>query len=103
MVVVPAGDYMMGSPSSEESRDDDEGPRHRVTISKPFAVGKYEVTRGEFKEFVLDTGIRVGEVVIILRVKGGRNWMRIPGAIRDSHRERMTPLFVSTGKTQRRM
>ena len=56
MVVVPAGDYMMGSPSSKEDRDDDESPRHRVTISKPFAVGKYEVTRGEFKEFVSDTG-----------------------------------------------
>ena len=56
MVVVPAGDYMMGSPSSEESRDDEESPRHRVTISKPFAVGKYEVTRGEFREFVSDTG-----------------------------------------------
>ena len=56
MVVVPAGDYMMGSPSSEEYRSDDESPRHRVTISKPFAVGKYEVTRGEFREFVSDTG-----------------------------------------------
>ena len=40
MVVVPAGDYMMGSPSSEKSRDDGEGPRHRVTITKPFAVGE---------------------------------------------------------------
>ena len=56
MVVVPAGDFMMGSPSSEEDRMDNEGPRHRVTISKPFAVGKYEVTRGEFREFVSDTG-----------------------------------------------
>ena len=56
MVVVPAGDYMMGSPSSEKDQRDDESPRHRVTISKPFAVGKYEVTRGEFREFVSDTG-----------------------------------------------
>ena len=58
MVVVPAGDYIMGSPSSEESsrRIDGEGPRHLVTISEPFAVGKYEVKRGEFREFVSDTG-----------------------------------------------
>ena len=56
MVVVPAGDYRMGSLSNEEGRRDDESPRHRVTISKPFAVGKYEVTRGEFKDFVSDTG-----------------------------------------------
>ena len=56
MVVVPAGDYTMGSPSSEKDQRDDESPRHRVTISKSFAVGKYEVTRDEFKEFVSNTG-----------------------------------------------
>ena len=48
MVVVPAGSFMMGSSSHEEGRDDDEGPVHRVTIPAPFAVGRYEVTRGEF-------------------------------------------------------
>ena len=55
MVVVPAGSFTMGSPPDEEDRDDDEGPQHRVTISKPFAVGKYEVTRGEFAKFVAET------------------------------------------------
>ena len=44
MVVVPAGSFTMGSPSSETKRDSSEGPRHRVTIAAPFAVGKYEVT-----------------------------------------------------------
>ncbi len=48
MVVVPPGDFMMGSPSSEEDRSDDEGPRHRVTIGSPFAVGVYEVTFSEW-------------------------------------------------------
>ena len=48
MVVVPAGSYLMGSPSSERRRDDDEGPQHRVTIGEPFAVGKYEVTFDEW-------------------------------------------------------
>jgi formylglycine-generating enzyme required for sulfatase activity len=49
MVVVPAGSFMMGSPSSEPGRERDEGPQHRVSISKPFAVGKYEVTQAEWK------------------------------------------------------
>ncbi len=49
MVVLPAGAFMMGSPASEEGRDDNEGPQHRVTIAKPFAVGKYEVTFAEWE------------------------------------------------------
>ena len=61
MVVVPAGSYMMGSPASEEGRDDDEGPVHRVTIGQPFAVGVYEVTRGEFGRFVEETGYSTGD------------------------------------------
>ena len=55
MVVVPAGSYMMGSPSGEEGRLDSEGPRHRVTIAEPFAVGVHEVTRGEFARFAAAT------------------------------------------------
>ena len=56
MVVVPAGSYEMGSPASEVGRFENEGPVHRVTISQPFAVGVYEVTREEFRRFVDDTG-----------------------------------------------
>ena len=48
MVVVSAGSFTMGSHASEEGRDDDEGPQHRVRIPRPFAVGKYEVTFGEW-------------------------------------------------------
>ena len=48
LVVVPAGSFMMGSPSSEEGRYDDEGPQHRVTIPSPLAVGVYEVTFTEW-------------------------------------------------------
>jgi uncharacterized caspase-like protein len=44
MVVVPAGEFTMGSPVSEESRAIDEGPQHNVRIPKPLAVGKFEVT-----------------------------------------------------------
>ena len=44
MVVVPEGAYLMGSPPDEPGRWNDEGPRHRVTIARPFAAGRYEVT-----------------------------------------------------------
>ena len=55
MVVVPAGSYLMGSPSSEVGRDDDEGPVHRVTIGYSLAVGVYEVTFDEW-----DACVRAG-------------------------------------------
>ena len=60
MVVVPAGSFLMGSPSGEKGRYDNEGPQHRVEISKPFAVGVYEVMRGEFGRFVRATGHSIG-------------------------------------------
>ena len=60
MVVVPAGSYEMGSPSYEGGRQDDEGPVHRVTIDRPFAVGVHEVTRGEWSRFESRTGYAPG-------------------------------------------
>lgn len=48
MVVIPAGNFQMGSPANEEGRWDDEGPVHRVTIPRAFAVGVFEVSEGEF-------------------------------------------------------
>ena len=56
MVVVPSGSFMMGSPDNEEGRYDDEGPRHRVTIPAPFAVGRFEVTFSEWDACVSDGG-----------------------------------------------
>ena len=44
MVVVPAGEFMMGSPATEEGHYATEGPQHSVTIAKPFAVSKFDVT-----------------------------------------------------------
>ena len=60
LVVVPAGSFMMGSPSSEDGRFENEGPQRRVTIPSPLAVGVYEVTRGEFGRFVSATGHATG-------------------------------------------
>ena len=56
LVVVSEGTYMMGSPSSEAGRDSDEGPVHRVTFERPFAVGVYEVTFGEWDACVSGGG-----------------------------------------------
>jgi formylglycine-generating enzyme required for sulfatase activity len=44
MVAIPAGTFIMGSPRGEPHRGSDEGPRRRVTIARPFAIGQFEVT-----------------------------------------------------------
>jgi formylglycine-generating enzyme required for sulfatase activity len=41
---VPAGEFMMGSLPNEKGRFTNEEPQHRVTIARPFAVSKFEVT-----------------------------------------------------------
>jgi formylglycine-generating enzyme required for sulfatase activity len=48
MVVVPAGEFMMGSPPEEKGRYDDESPRRKVTIARPFAMARYEATFDEW-------------------------------------------------------
>ena len=54
--LIPAGKYLMGSPPAERGRLVNEGPLHQVHISKPFYLGTYEVSVGEFKRFVESTG-----------------------------------------------
>jgi formylglycine-generating enzyme required for sulfatase activity len=44
MVVIPAGEFLMGSPATEQGRDSNEGPQHKVVIAKRFAVSKFDVT-----------------------------------------------------------
>jgi formylglycine-generating enzyme required for sulfatase activity len=62
MVVVPAGSFMMGSPESEPEREGwkrgTESPHHKVSIARPFAVGRHSVTRGQFAAFVNNTGYK---------------------------------------------
>ena len=75
MVLIPAGEFMMGSGGSaeemaaffDETYDTDsvsadyfrdEYPQHRVQITRPFYLGTYHVTRGQFRQFVADTGYK---------------------------------------------
>ena len=64
MVVVPAGDFVMGSPESEIGRDKNESPQHQVTIAKPFAVSKFEVTIGQWDACVNAGACRRIEVIL---------------------------------------
>ena len=48
MVLVPAGKFKMGSPASEKRRDTEE-TQHEVTLTKPFYLGKYEITQEQYE------------------------------------------------------
>ncbi len=48
MVVIPTGSFAMGSPANEFDRTAGEGPQHRVTIPRSFALSKTEVTFDEW-------------------------------------------------------
>jgi formylglycine-generating enzyme required for sulfatase activity len=50
LAAIPAGDFLMGSPTAEAGRDDDEGPQRRVVLDS-FWVGVCEVTYDEFVLF----------------------------------------------------
>jgi formylglycine-generating enzyme required for sulfatase activity len=65
MIVVPPGRFLMGASAGEEEREQVPQPYRtrsqpitEITIARPFAIGRYPVTRGEFAIFVAATGHR---------------------------------------------
>src|SRR3984885_14067303 len=70
MVVLPAGSFTMGSSAEEKSwaashggsmyAVADEAPQHPVSLPS-FALGKYDVTRGEYAAFARETGYSAGD------------------------------------------
>ena len=60
MVVVPGGEFLMGSDRRDDESYDDERPRHRVTLDR-FALGVHEVTRDEYAGFVAATSRGSGD------------------------------------------
>lgn len=50
--LIPAGEFDMGSPSSEKDRRNNEGPVHHVNITNAFYIGKYTVTQKQWHEIM---------------------------------------------------
>ena len=55
---ITPGSFLMGSPPDEEGRNDAEGPQHRVTLARGFALGIHEVTVEQFARFVGEARFR---------------------------------------------
>jgi len=56
MIRIPAGRFTMGSPATEKDRGGDE-VQHEVNLTE-FYISKYEVTVGQFKEFIDASGYK---------------------------------------------
>jgi formylglycine-generating enzyme required for sulfatase activity/serine/threonine protein kinase len=69
-ILVPPGKFRMGSAQNEKWRGADE-IQHEASITRPFYLGKYSVTRGQFRRFVEDTGYSTEAES---GVKGARGW-----------------------------
>jgi formylglycine-generating enzyme required for sulfatase activity len=48
MVLIPPGEFLMGSPPDEPERQENEGPQHLVTFDQPFFMGQYLVTQPQW-------------------------------------------------------
>jgi formylglycine-generating enzyme required for sulfatase activity len=74
LVTIKPGTFTMGSTEApKESWQLDERPEHKVTITKGYSLGKYDVTRGQFSAFVNATGYKTDAE------KEGKSWGRRDG------------------------
>lgn len=77
VVVVPAGTFLLGTSADARERDPDRGesPPLPVTISRAFAIGRFEVTVAEFRAFATATRYTPpGDC----RIASGGAWVRLP-------------------------
>jgi len=49
LILIPSGEFLMGSPDSDEDADAQEKLQHRVRITRPFYLGKYLVTQEQWE------------------------------------------------------
>jgi formylglycine-generating enzyme required for sulfatase activity len=96
MVVLPAGEFMMGSLADEMDHYDNEGPLHRVTIAQPLAVSKFEVT---FEQW--DVCVAVGTCAHVPDSNMGRGMQPVVN-VRWDHAQQYVAWFSKmTGRSYR--
>jgi formylglycine-generating enzyme required for sulfatase activity len=84
MVLIAAGAGVAGSPASEAGREPDEERQRQIAIEKPFALGRFEVTRAQFDAFVKGSGYRADAGCFVW---SGKQWAY------DRHKNWVEPGF----------
>ena len=59
LIYIPAGQFDMGSPIEEIKRDSDEA-QHRIKLTKPFYIGKFEVTQLQYRVIMSENPSKFG-------------------------------------------
>jgi formylglycine-generating enzyme len=102
MVSIPAGTFMMSSPSSEPGHQGDETPQHSVTLTTGFKMSKYEVTQKQYRAVMGDSEDRTisaygkGDNYPIYRI----HWYdAIVFCNKLSMKEGLNPVYSIGGKT----
>jgi len=67
MVKLPAGEFVMGESEGDKFANDTERPAQRLKI-RPFALGKFPVTVGEFSEFQFDCSAEDADELPVVHV-----------------------------------
>ena len=97
MVVLPAGEFMMGSPESEKGRNKDEGPQRKVTIADGAMHDRtgYTPYAGRTVTGWPETVIRRGETVIrggrLSAAAGSGQFLPRSGGVAATPRRELTP------------
>jgi formylglycine-generating enzyme required for sulfatase activity len=97
MVVVPAGQFLMGAKEGEPGSTPDERPQHGVNFAQPFSAGRFPVTFSEWDACVAAKGCNYQP-----SDQGwGRGSQPVINILWDDAQEYVTWLSRATGRTYR--
>jgi formylglycine-generating enzyme required for sulfatase activity len=96
MIVIPAGEFTMGSPATEQGRNTIEGPQHGITIAKLFAVSRYDVTFADW-----DACVSVGGCLKAVDFGTGRDTKPVVSVSWDDAQQYVAWLSKMTGQPYR--
>ena len=96
MIVVPPGQFVMGSPDTEDGHYPQEGPQHLVVIAKPFAVSKFELTFAQW-----DACVNVGGCPAASDSHLGRGTQPVINVSWDDAKQYVAWLSLMTGQDYR--
>jgi formylglycine-generating enzyme required for sulfatase activity/class 3 adenylate cyclase len=84
MIVLPAGQFLMGAGAGDHERMEVPGavaqtelPQHEVTIAKPFAIAKFDVTRAQFAVFAQATQFQPTKGCGVFRIQEGTSERKV--------------------------